>query len=483
MLRIKAMHFLWRFSGASMVWLISFFVFTQTAHAQMAKGADVGWLSEMEAEGRVFYNDAGQQQDVLQILKDHGMDSIRLRVWVNPADGWYSGIDDVIEQALRAKAAGMRIMIDFHYSDSWADPGKQYKPAEWQNYTFEGLMNAVWWHTYDSLTALKNAGINPEWVQVGNETNNGMLWEEGRASANMQNYAWLVNSGYDAVKEVFPNAKAIIHLANCHDNANFRWIFDGLQANGGKWDVIAASSYPTNATGYSWAEANSLCEANLKDMSARYGSEVLIAEVGVPWDHPEAKTIVGDVINRAKAADAIGVFYWEPQAYDWRGYTLGAWSPTTQRPTEALDAFLEGASASGSVRLQSRNSSRCIDVNARSTLNGADIVQWSCHANANQQWSFEDMGSNYYRLRVGHSNKCLDVEGASSADGANVVQWSCHNNANQQWIKEDMGDGYFRLKSRATGKCIDVNAGGASDGDSIIQWSCHTGWNQQWREH
>ncbi|WGO98852.1 glycosyl hydrolase 53 family protein [Saccharophagus degradans] len=459
----------------------STFILLQASNAlAMAKGADVSWISEMEAEGYTFYNDAGQPQDVLQILKDHGMDSIRLRVWVDPAGGWYSSINDVIEKAQRAKAAGMRIMIDFHYSDSWADPGKQYKPAAWVNYTLDGLMSAVWWHTYDSLTALKNAGITPEWVQVGNETNNGMLWEEGRASANMQNYAWLVNSGYDAVKEVFPNAKAVVHLANCHDNANFRWIFDGLQANGGKWDVIGASIYPTNATGYSWSQANSLCEANLNDMQSRYGSEVLIAEVGAPWDHPEAKAIVSDVIAKAQNAGATGVFYWEPQASNWQGYTLGAWNPTTMRPTEALDAFIDGGSSVTTARLQSRNSSRCIDVNGRSTADGADIIQWSCHSNANQQWTFEDMGNNYVRLRVGHSNKCLDVLGAGTADGDNVVQWACHNNANQQWLKEDMGDGYFRLKSRASGKCVDVNAGGANNGDSIIQWSCHTGWNQQW---
>ncbi|MBJ6911508.1 glycosyl hydrolase 53 family protein, partial [Vibrio cholerae] len=106
--------------------------------------------------------------------------------------------------------------------------------------SFEDLMGQVWSYTRDSLNTLKSAGITPKWIQVGNETNNGMLWNEGMASNNMRNYAWLFNSGRNAAKEVFPDAKVIVHLANCHDNANFRWILDGLQSNSAWWDVIGA---------------------------------------------------------------------------------------------------------------------------------------------------------------------------------------------------------------------------------------------------
>ena len=311
--------------------------------AALSKGADISWLSEMEDSGYQFYNDSGRQQDVLTILKDHGMDSIRLRVWVDPEDPRYNSLEDVIAKAKRAKNAGMKIMIDFHYSDTWADPGNQNKPSAWQNYSFQGLMDSVWWHTHSSLTALKSAGITPTWVQVGNETNNGMLWNDGLASSNMKNYAWLVNSGYNAVKEIFPQAKVVIHLANCHDNANFRWIFDGLKNNGSKWDVIGASSYPKNAPGLSWQEANKRCLNNLTDMVARYNTDVMISEVGVPWDDQQAKSIVSDIINKVKSINnnrGIGIFYWEPQAYNWKGYSLGAWNPNTGRPTSTLDAFI-----------------------------------------------------------------------------------------------------------------------------------------------
>ncbi|OQQ04920.1 arabinogalactan endo-1,4-beta-galactosidase [Vibrio splendidus] len=308
------------------------------------KGADISWITQMEDSGYEFYNDWGYRQDVLSILRDHGMNAVRLRVWVNPSDGYYSSLDDVIVKALWAKDANMDVMIDFHYSDTWADPGNQWKPAAWEQLSFEDLMGQVWSYTRDSLNTLKAAGITPKWIQVGNETNNGMLWNEGMASSNMRNYAWLFNSGRNAAKEVFPDAKVIVHLANCHDNANFRWILDGLQSNSAWWDVIGASSYPKNATGLTWQEANNQCLSNLNDMVERYGTEVMITEIGVPWDEPQAKTIVADMIQKVRNVNqdkGIGIFYWEPQAYSWQGYTLGAWDPNTRQPTQALDAFLE----------------------------------------------------------------------------------------------------------------------------------------------
>ena len=308
------------------------------------KGADISWITQMEDSGYEFYNDWGYRQDVLSILRDHGMNAVRLRVWVNPSDGYYSSLNDVIVKAQWAKDANMDVMIDFHYSDTWADPGNQWKPAAWQQLSFEDLMGQVWSYTRDSLNTLKAAGITPKWIQVGNETNNGMLWNEGMASSNMRNYAWLFNSGRNAAKEVFPDAKVIVHLANCHDNANFRWILDGLQSNSAWWDVIGASSYPKNATGLTWQEANNQCLSNLNDMVERYGTEVMITEIGVPWDEPQAKTIVADMIQKVRSVNqdkGIGIFYWEPQAYSWQGYTLGAWDPNTRQPTQALDAFLK----------------------------------------------------------------------------------------------------------------------------------------------
>jgi arabinogalactan endo-1,4-beta-galactosidase len=338
--------------------LLSLAGFAAPAAAQtFAKGADVSWITQMEASGYRWYNDNGTQQDVLQILKDHGMNSIRLRVWVNPSGGW-NGVNDVVAKAIRARNAGFRIMIDFHYSDSWADPGKQTKPAAWASHNFTQLMNDVYQHTFNTMNTLATNGIFPEWVQVGNETNNGMLWEDGRASANMRNYAWLVNSGYDAVKAVSPNSKVIVHLSNGYDNALFRWNFDGLRSNGARWDIIGMSLYPEPGN---WQALVGQTITNVNDMRSRYGKGVMIVEVGMSWDQATAsKAFLTELITRSRNAGALGVLYWEPQAYNWQGYSKGAWN-TNGRPTIALDAFIEGTTPPppGSVTLQENLAGFC----------------------------------------------------------------------------------------------------------------------------
>ncbi|MFL6635013.1 MAG: arabinogalactan endo-beta-1,4-galactanase [Massilia sp.] len=312
------------------------------ADANFAKGADVGWVSEMEASGRMFRNRDGKTGDLYAILKEQGMDAIRLRAWVNPQDGW-NGAADVVAKAKRAQAAGMRVMIDFHYSDSWADPQQQTKPKAWAHYTAPQLADAVAAHTRDVLTALRDAGVTPTWVQVGNETRTGLLWPEGDATKHMDNYARFVDSGYGAVKQVFPDAIVIVHVDNCHDNATFRWNFDGLKAHGARFDMIGVSSYPTTAKNHTWQSATAACLANLNDMVRRYGKPVILSEVGVPWDHPDGKAVIADLIAKARAVDggmARGVFYWEPEAFDWKGYPMGAFD-RGGKPTAIMDAFLE----------------------------------------------------------------------------------------------------------------------------------------------
>lgn len=308
-------------------------------HSSFAKGADISWLTEMESSGKQFYNSTGTQKECIQLMKDLGMNAIRLRVWVDPAGGW-NNTADVVAKALRAKNLGMRVMIDFHYSDSWADPGQQTKPAAWLAYDLANLQTAVYNHTFNVLTALKTAGVTPEWVQVGNETNDGMLWPAGKASVNMGNFAALVNKGYDAVKAVDPSIKVIVHISNGQDNALFRWIFDGLKNNGGKWDIIGMSLYPEPAN---WSAFNSQCVNNINDMIARYNTPVMICEVGMSWDQATAcKSFLTDLINKVNSISGnkgLGVFYWEPQCYGgWKGYTKGAFD-NSGKPTTALSAF------------------------------------------------------------------------------------------------------------------------------------------------
>lgn len=309
----------------------------------LAKGADVSWVTQMEAGNQRFYNSEGTETECLALLKILGMNSIRLRVWVNPADGWCN-TSDLLVKAIRAKNLGMRIMIDFHYSDTWADPGHQTKPAAWTNLSFTDLKTALANHTLSVLTTLKNNDITPEWVQVGNETSNGMLWDDGKAATNMANYAALTTAGYYAVKSVFPNTKVIVHLNNGYDNSLYRWIFDGLKANGGKWDVIGLSVYPKwFTTANDWATCNTQTLANMNDLVSRYGSEVMVVECGMDCDNPVAcKNFLTDLIAKVKSVagnKGTGVFYWEPECnVSWNGYALGAFD-NSGKPTVALDAF------------------------------------------------------------------------------------------------------------------------------------------------
>jgi arabinogalactan endo-1,4-beta-galactosidase len=307
--------------------------------SKFAKGADVSWVTEMENAGYKFYNNQGQPEECMQLLKDKGINSIRLRAWVNPVAGWCN-TRDLATKALRAKSLGLRIMIDFHYSDFWADPGKQNKPAAWLQLSSDSLLKTVYNYTWHVMDTLNSNGIYTEWAQVGNETNDGMLWEDGRASTNMPYFAQLINAGYDAIKKVSDSTKVIVHISNGYDNALFRWIFDGLQSNGAKWDVIGMSLYPDTTN---WQTLNNQCLANMNDMLNRYNKEIMICEVGMNVsDSLACKSFLSDIIVKTKSITnnkGLGVFYWEPECYNWKGYPKGAFD-STGKPTVAVDGFV-----------------------------------------------------------------------------------------------------------------------------------------------
>jgi len=317
-----------------------------TENGSFSKGADVGWLSQMEATGYQFYDADGSKKDCLQLLKDRGINTIRLRVWVNPSNDKASGHcspAETVTMAIRAQKLGMRIMIDFHYSDSWADPGKQTKPAAWANHSFTELLNDVYKHTFDVLTSLKTAGVTPEWVQVGNEIPDGMLWPEGK-SANFGQLAQLLNKGYEATKAINPAIKVIVHLDQGNDNGRFRWFFDNAKANNVKYDVIGMSYYPY------WLKSDykvtiTDLQNNLNDMVSRYGKEVMVVEVGGDYTLEQTThDMLAAVIKAVKAVPnnkGLGVIYWEPEGEkSWSGYQLSAWR-SDGKPSMALDAFKE----------------------------------------------------------------------------------------------------------------------------------------------
>ena len=309
--------------------------------ATFAKGADVSWLTQMEKEGCKFYNASGQETECMALLKSLGMDAIRLRVWVDPKDGW-CGKEDVLAKARRAQALGMRLMIDFHYSDWWADPGKQNKPAAWKNLDLEGLKKAVADHTTDVLTALKTAGITPQWIQIGNETTGGMLWPDGQNynDAGFANYVQLHNAGYDAAKAVFPSAQVMVHVDNGWKWETLKWFFNSFDLKGARYDLIGLSLYPEKSN---WQSYNQQICNNIQTLYSQYQKETIICEVGMDWiDATTCRQFLSDLIARTKdtaASHCTGVLYWEPEGYQaWSGYGKAAFD-NSGKPTAALDAF------------------------------------------------------------------------------------------------------------------------------------------------
>lgn len=330
----------------------------ETTEMEFAKGADISWVTEYEAKGYGFYNAAGEKRECTALMKELGLDAIRLRVWVNPDehDGWCDK-EDLLVKAKRAKSLNMDIMVDFHYSDWWADPSKQNIPDAWKSHTYEQLKTDVADHTNEVLQLLKENQITPKWVQVGNETSNGFLWDIGKADKNPKQYAGLFAAGYDAVKKVFPETIVIVHLDNGFSNGLYNWNLDILKNNGAKWDMIGMSLYPYWAmqnTDFSYKTADAVitdCIANIKKVSAKYNCDVMIVETGMECADnngnlatsavlAEGKRQLARILKECKentGGHCKGVFYWEPECKPSQ-YRLGAFTENG-RPTVIMDAF------------------------------------------------------------------------------------------------------------------------------------------------
>lgn len=327
-------------------------------------GADISWLTEMENAGRRFFPNSklGSAVEGTKLLKDNGVEAVRLRVWVDPAndktgysaesvnkDGKaYCGKEDVVLKAKRAQALGLDIMIDFHYSDSWADPGSQVIPDAWSKFTFAQICEAIKLHTKDVLSALKESNVtNVKWVQVGNETQPGMLRtvygsktayaQGGDYELYPEHYASFISSGYDAVKDVFPDALVIVH----HDKSN-NWNLvkknlDALKKYSAKYDLVGLSFYPCEISAKDIilnkeTEDNiALAFSNIDNIYNTYGKDVIFVELGMKmWPEeniPTSAKYISDIMLKARSSEhCLGAFYWEPFAWWWNNYNMGAFN-------------------------------------------------------------------------------------------------------------------------------------------------------------
>ncbi|WP_417500384.1 glycoside hydrolase family 53 protein [Methylophaga sp.] len=319
------------------------------------KGMDISMLPEIESLGGKYFEN-GHQEDLLKILKEHGVNSIRARVWVNPESEkgiQYGGGNNTLQRSIelgqRAKALGMSFLLDIHYSDFWSDPKKQKKPKSWDSLNFEQLSSKVYQYTSEVMQAHISAGVIPDMVQVGNELNGGMLWPDGKSwgqdGHEFDRLSVLLTSGIRAVREnsAGQEIKVMLHLAEAGDNGLFRWWFDEITKRNVEFDVIGMSYYPW------WHGPISKVKANMTDVINRYHKPVIIVETAFPFtsengdglsnSYSESGPIDGydvsvegqaqylsdimKLVNSLPENKGLGIYYWEPA---WLPINGATWS-------------------------------------------------------------------------------------------------------------------------------------------------------------
>lgn len=308
-------------------------------------GGDVSMLQEVEQRGGKFY-DQQVEKDALEILGDYGMNAVRLRLWVDPYDSsgnpYGGGTNDLattISLAQRAKALGMDVLVDFHFSDFWADPGKQNKPKAWQGLTYSQLLTTVYNYTNSVISQMKAAGVLPEMVQVGNEASSGILWDDGKVGGGIDDFTKLGElmssaiNGINAALSSNEDVEIVLHLDHGGDNNLYTWWFDKIEAENVEYDIIGLTYYPF------WHGTMGELAYNLNAISSRYDKDVMIVETayGFTLDDGDGlgnsfytaeesiggypatvagqtaylrdlKEIVADVPNNRGR----GIFWWEP---------------------------------------------------------------------------------------------------------------------------------------------------------------------------
>ncbi|MBP3487873.1 MAG: glycosyl hydrolase 53 family protein [Roseburia sp.] len=325
---------------------------------KMAFGVDLGWMTQLEDMGIRWVDEAGNETDLLDAVIEKGADAVRLRVFVNPPEDayWQKAKDtrcmlgycdpkSVLSAAKRVKEKGLRLMIDFHYSDHFADAQIQDMPEAWQADSDDELVAHVYEHTKDVLTLLGQEDICPEWVQVGNEINPGLLLPRGGLSGNPQLMVRLLNSGYDAVKACLPECQVITHLAGVTSEIGCDPFLDTFFSLGGKTDILGFSYYPY------WDKLTDSDEPArfynpLITYAERFGKPVMICEVGedATKEKCSAKVIANTIKAVMQVPDhrGLGVFYWEPEVSGDMlpdGYPLGAARLVKEKTLQLTDAI------------------------------------------------------------------------------------------------------------------------------------------------
>jgi len=303
----------------------------QTKAQEYAIGADLSFLKFVEDKGHQF-KENGDPKSGLQIFKDHGYNWIRLRLFHTPKE-LPNDLDYTISLAKEAKKMGYKFLLNYHYSDTWADPAKQFIPAAWEGMSHNELVDEVFKYTRETIIAFRDAEVLPEMVQIGNEIINGMMWPDGKIPDNWQNFSELIQAGINGVLEAcegLPRPEIMIHIDQGGNLERTKYFFDNLISNGIDFDIIGQSYYP-------WWHGSLLdLRENMIFMANTYKKPIMLVEVAycyAPTEYlskaapfpetPEGQKEFLEEVNKIVLDTpnnlGIGIFWWEPATMNMRG--------------------------------------------------------------------------------------------------------------------------------------------------------------------
>ena len=496
-----------------------------------AKGVDISAVPALESSGAKFYYLDGTSGDIFDILKGAGVNYVRIRIWNNPYDstspykGYGAGNCDLYNAKIlgkRATDAGMKVFIDFHYSDFWADPAKQFAPKAWSSYTLTQKETALYNFTYDSLCTLLDYGVDIGMVQIGNETNGSLcglgglydgIWDLSSGVAD------LMQEGCYAVDDInSAYGKSILKVLHFTDLlSNGEWYAKCLYNQGVDYDVFATSFYPM------WHGTTSDLATTLTTIATTYNKKVMVAEVAYPYTYTnndsEGNNISGsssmnytnydvsvsgqanalrDVfaavasVSSTKSGYGLGAFYWEPEwiavnSSTWGTYGSG-WASSTSGNYEllynssvSLYSTTDRGSSWDNMTLFDNNGVAMKSLYVFNDISGTTSTTTSQNSSGSTDTDDADILDGTYYIKSNYSNLYLDVADGSSSNSTNIQQYSYLGSDRQKFKLVSDGSGYYYIYTGASSysKVIDVAGKSTANGANILQYAYNGNTNQK----
>lgn len=456
-----------------------------------ARGVDISALTALEKSGVEFHYLDGSQGDMFDILNGAGVNYVRIRIWNNPYDSsapyktYGAGNCDLYNAKIlgkRATDAGMKVFIDFHYSDFWADPEKQFAPKEWADYSLAYKKDAVYNFTYNSLKELLDYGVNIGMVQIGNETNGSMCGVGGLYDGVWDlssGVAVLMQQGCYAVDDINAlygkSLLKVLHFTDLVERGE--WYAACVDKLGVDYDVFSTSYYPM------WHGTASDLTTKLTNIAKTYNKKVMVAETGYPYNYEK---LYSENVTFYSTTD--GGSTWDNMTlFDKNGNamkSLYVFNDICGKASVTSSGIFNGSSLDGTYYIKSAFSGLYLDVANGSSANNANIQQHSYLGSDRQKFKLTKNEDGYYFIYTGASgySKVLDIAGKESTDGANVVQYSYNDGKNQMFEIVPVSPGKYAIKTRISNSasCLDVYEWSQESGGNIVQWNYWGGDCQLW---